>query len=210
VTSKETISFIREAVSNVQEKGGDSISAERLQQFLNHLDSEQVDKDIGMLFSAKKDTALAKYRIQADLVLENFKSVIVSGQAALKSMFLINGGAAVAILALIGHLSTSEISAAKVGKFAIPLSCFALGLVFTTTAAGFTYLAQRAYSKRGKGRRHGNRLNAIIVLLSIASLLAFMVGCAFTYTSIQGVGRSNVRSTHKLPSQGLTKTNAYC
>lgn len=190
MTSKETITLIRQAAAKVQESGSDSISAKHLQQFLDHLESGQADKDLGLIFGAKKDTALAKYRIQADVLLENFRSVILSGQAALKSMFLINGGAAVAILALVGHLSTSEISAAKVDKFAGPLCLFAVGLVFTTTAAGFTYLAQRAYSKRGKGRRHGDRLNNMIVLLSIGSLLAFIVGGVFTYTSIQAVARA--------------------
>jgi hypothetical protein len=191
VTTKETIQFIREAVRDAQEKGESSIPAENLQQFLNHLDSGQVDKDIGLLFTARKETTLAKYRARADAQLELFKSVIQSGQAALKSLFLLNGGAAVAVLALIGHLSTSTIAAAQVNKFAVPLLSFACGLAFAAMASGFTYLVQRAYSTRN--RRHGERLNHVVVLLSIGSLVAFAVGCGFAYAAIQELAANQPR-----------------
>ena len=186
MTGKETIEVLRAAVFRVQQQGSDAISAERLQKLLTHLESGQAEKDFGLLWQAKKETGLAKYRVQADLILEQFKATIRTGQGALKSMFLINGGAAVAILALIGHLSTSPVGSSKATSFALPLSCFAAGLALTTTASGFTYLAQRAYSQRHQGRHKGEKLNNVVILMTIAALIAFVCGCIFSYCSIHG------------------------
>lgn len=176
-------------MTRVQEQGGDSISAERLQKFLTHLESGQPEKDWGLIWQAKKESGLAKYRVQADLMLEQFNATIRSGQGALKSMFLVNGGAAVAVLALIGHLSTSPIGAARASSFALPLSCFAAGLAFTTMASGFTYLSQRAYSQRRTGRRRGEKLNNVVIFLTIAALLAFVGGCSLAYCSIHALAK---------------------
>jgi hypothetical protein len=144
---------------------------------LNHLDSGQVDKDIDLILAAEKERATAKYGARVSLHPELFKSVIQSGHAALKSLFLLNGGAAVAVLALVGHLSTSAIAAAQVNRFAIPLSSFAVGLTFAAAASGLTYLVQRAFA--GRKKRLGERLNNITVWLSIGSIIAFVVGCGF-------------------------------
>ena len=51
-------------------------------------------------------------------------------------LLLLNGGAAVAVLALIGHLSTSATTAAQVNKFAVPLLFFGWGLLFVAMASG--------------------------------------------------------------------------
>lgn len=174
-----------------QEKGAVNISAEGLQQLLSKLETGIPEKEFGILFAAKQEISREKYRVRADINLAFFRSIIASGQAALKSMFLINGGAAVAVLALIGHLSTSANSSPTVSRFALPLLCFAFGLLLTTTASGLTYLAQKAYSERSKGRRRGNRIGICIVLLSIAALAAFVIGCGFAYDSIRHVAESS-------------------
>jgi hypothetical protein len=188
VTAKEAIQIIRGEVRAVQETGVSSIPAESLQQLLNHLDSGQVDRDIALLTAVQREGRLAKYRARADARLELFKSVIQSGQAALKSLFLLNGGAAVAVLALIGHLSTSAIAAAQVNKFAVPLLSFASGLAFAAMASCLTYLVQKASS--APNRRLGTRLNNFTVLLSVLSLGAFAVGCGFAYFAIQEIAAS--------------------
>ena len=193
LTAKAAIQIIRDQVRTVREKGGSLITAESLGQLLDHLDSGQVDRDIGLIIASQQEAALARYRARADSLLELFKSVIQSGQAALKSFFLLNGGAAVAVLALIGHLSTSSITAAQVNKFGRPLLSFACGLAFTTLASGLTYLVQKAYSPPKKNRRLAERLNALVILMCAASLVAFIVGCGFAYGAIQAIAASSTR-----------------
>jgi hypothetical protein len=188
VTDKEAIQIIRRTIPVLQEQGGGTIQAESLQLLLNRLDSGEVDRDIALLVAAQKERATAKYGARVNFQVELFKSVIQSGHAALKYLFLLNGGAGVAVLALIGHLSTSAIAAAQVNKFACPLLSFAVGLTFAATGSGLTYLVQRAFSSRK--RRLGRRLNNVTVLLSAGSIIAFGIGSALAYFAIQAMAAS--------------------
>jgi hypothetical protein len=128
-----------------------------------------------------------KYRVRVDLLLEQFTSVIAVGQAALKSMFLINGGAAVAVLAFAGHLATST-GAKAVQTLALPLVCFVFGLILVTIASGLTYLAQRAYATRR--RDLGARLNATIIAIGLFSVATFTACSWFAYAAIATFSQS--------------------
>lgn len=99
-------------------------------------------------------------------------------------MFLINGGAAVAVLAFVGHLATASGSKDAIKAFALPLGCFVFGLLLVTIASGITYLAQRAYATQRKGRRIGNRLNGLIIVFCALSVVAFTVGSWFAYAAL--------------------------
>lgn len=76
--------------------------------------------------------------------LEMFRSVIQSGQNALKSSFLLNGGASVALLAFIGKLTEEQ--ASRIPGFAYPLSVFVTGILSIALASGATYLSQWFYA----------------------------------------------------------------
>jgi len=141
----------------------------------------------GLLFTANHETALAKYRVRVDFALEQFKSVTTVGQSALKSMFLVNGGAAVAVLAFAGHLATSA-GARAVQTLAFPLACFVVGLLLVTIASGLTYLAQRAYAT--KQRQRGNRLNVAIIVIGTFSVVAFATGSWFAYAAVATFSQS--------------------
>jgi len=84
--------------------------------------------------------------------LAMFESVIISGQAAVKASLFLNGGAAIALLAFIGHLASSSIAQASTDfKLAInglstSLSMFAWGALCAVLVAGLTYLTQLLYS----------------------------------------------------------------
>jgi hypothetical protein len=184
LTDKTAIQIIREHVRTVQKEGGCWVTAESIEQLLDHLDSGQAEKDIAALVDADKEMALAKHRGD----LELFKSVIQSGESARKSFFLLNGGAAVAVLALIGHLSTSATTAAQVNKFAVPLLFFACGLLFAAMASGGTYLVQKAYADSRK--RRADVINMLGMWVCFFSLVAFSVGCYFAYVAIQGIAAS--------------------
>jgi hypothetical protein len=183
-TDKTAIQIIREHVRAVQKEGGCWVTAESIEQLLDHLDSGRAEKEIAALVDADKEMALAKHHGD----LELFKSVIQSGESARKSFFLLNGGAAVAVLALIGHFSTSATTAAQVNKFAVPLLFFACGLLFAAMASGGTYLVQKAYADSRK--RRAEVFNTIGIWLCIGSLVAFCVACYFAYVAFQGIAAS--------------------
>jgi hypothetical protein len=189
LTAKETIQIIRDQVAKAKKTGVTSIAPESLEHLLNLLDSGQVDRDLGLIIAAQRERATAKYRARVESGLELFRSVIQSGQAAVKSLFLLNGGAAVAVLALVGHLGTSAITAGLVNKFACPLLWFASGLVLAATASCFTYLVQTAFAARKNQR--GRLLNYLTMSLSGGSIIAFIVGSTTAYSAIQAIAASH-------------------
>jgi hypothetical protein len=114
--------------------------------------------------------------------LEMFRSVITSGQAAIKSAFLLNGGAAVAMLAFIGHLA--QFKAEKVPVFAGCLVPFAYGVLVIALTSGFTYLSQWFYaSTRPLARKVGFGLNMLCIILGFSSYGFFSWGLFGTYRS---------------------------
>jgi len=114
--------------------------------------------------------------------LEMFRSVITSGQAAIKTSFLLNGGAAVAMLAFIGHLA--QFKAEKVSTFASCLLPFAYGVLAIAVTSGFTYLSQWLYaSTRPWARKVGFAFNVLCILLGLLSYGFFVWGLLDAYHS---------------------------
>lgn len=85
----------------------------------------------------------------------------------------INGGAAVALLALLGHLTTSGGATASIPAFASPLLLFAWGVLSAAVASGFAYITQACFSCAG--RKTGWVFNVLSVALVIASYVCFGV-----------------------------------
>jgi len=107
--------------------------------------------------------------------LEMFKSVIASGQNAIRTSFLMNGGASVALLAFIGHLAA--VRPANVPLFADVLFPFVLGVLAMTMVSGFTYLSQWLYSESNRAQYvAGMTLNVLCILLGLGSYGCFIVG----------------------------------
>lgn len=107
--------------------------------------------------------------------LEMFRSVISSGQNALKSAFILNGGASVALLAFIGHLAQFQPS--KVAAFSHCLLPFTLGVLAISITSGFTYLSQWLYGSHNESaRKAGFVINISCIILGLASYAFFTWG----------------------------------
>lgn len=63
-----------------------------------------------------------------------FRSVIIAGQNAIKTSFLLNDSGAVALLALIGHLA--QFSPEEVSDFNKSSIQFAIGVLLATANSG--------------------------------------------------------------------------
>ena len=110
-----------------------------------------------------------------------FRSVITSGQGAIKSSFLLNGGAAVALLAFISHLA--QFQPIQVPMFAACLLPFSLGVMAIAVTSGFTYLSQWFYSSLYPGaRKAGFVINILCILLGLSSYAMFAWGLFSTYS----------------------------
>src|SRR2546430_1555238 len=108
--------MIRAAVAGAKSRGDQTFSADALDLYLSELEALSVQEpnqlDQIALERTKGDfsVALEKFKTASGERLEMFRSVVTTGQAAIQSSLLINGGAAVALLAFIGHSVTSPTS----------------------------------------------------------------------------------------------------
>jgi len=111
--------------------------------------------------------------------IEMFKAVIMAGQAAIKSAILINGGAAVALLAFTGHVFTTSQDSEVTAKLACAMAYFVGGIVSGAVASGVVYLTQfmYAYDKRA----FGHILNGISWLLVISCYILFVIGVVLAF-----------------------------
>ena len=155
--------------------------------------------------------ALAEYAADTQRSLESVRAGNESGTEAIKATTLINGGAAVAMLAFVGHLASIQAKATVIMGFAEPLRLFVAGALLGVVASGVTYLAHVFYigsltrefrSKEAKREgdetlasvRHnasvrwgriGQGINFIVVLIVVASLFCFAFGCYIAYRAFE-------------------------
>ena len=116
-------------------------------------------------YKAKNASQLAEYEAQNSRALAMFDSVISYGQMSLKSAILINGGAAVAILALIGNIWSQHISPPTVELLARSILLFSLAALGGAFGIGCTYLCQKLYA--GGYRRLGHTLTGFVILFVV-------------------------------------------
>jgi len=130
-------------------------------------------------YKAECDLKCEQYKAECDSNLEEYKlkfqATVQSGQAALKSAFLINGGAAVALLAFIGNVWTK--TQANVNGLGFPLLLYVFGVLFPAVASGLTYLSQYQYGKSVKDDDHFARGIGFVIL----SYFLFAIATFFAY-----------------------------
>ena len=177
---------LKETIQGIKESGTAAIYCDNLIAYL-----EDVAKSPSQ---SPTEAELEKYKADLQLHIEQnknyhtshlemFRSVITSGQNAIRSSFLMNGGASVALLAFIGHLAA--IKPESVVLFAGVLMPFVFGVLAMTLTSGFTYLSQWLYDSPDVGaQKWGFRLNVACIALGISSYGFFMWGmwsayCAF-------------------------------
>src|SRR6185437_9417296 len=147
MSAKRFAAEMKAAIAGIKANGAATIPCDNLIAYLDQVlnSSEQDPPQVEMeQFKANLQNWIeANKQVHAGQ-MEMFRSVITSGQGAIKSSFLLNGGAAVAILAFIGHLA--QFDAAKVPVFASCLVLFAYGVFAVAVTSGSTYLSQWFYA----------------------------------------------------------------
>lgn len=183
MSTQEFANQLKETIQGVKDNGTAAIYCDNLIAYL-----DEVSKSPSQ---TPTEVELEKYKADLQLhieqnknyhasQLEMFKSVITSGQNAMRSSFLMNGGAAVALLAFIGHLAA--IKPASVPLFASVLMPFVFGVLAMTMTSGFTYLSQWLYdSASEKAQEWGFNINILCIALGISSYGLFMWGMYRAY-----------------------------
>jgi hypothetical protein len=172
--------------------------------------------------------ALAEYKIDTQRSLEMVRIGNSAGIEAIKAVTLINGGAAVAMLAFIGHLVSVRATSPAIIHFAVPLALFVGGVFASVLASGINYLAHgcrltslgcefagKAARRDGKNELATSKevwstrwkwiamgVNLVVVLLVSLSLYFFARGCYHAYHEFKS-GVVTLTEEHPTTSRSL-------
>lgn len=213
------INDLREAIGHAKAYGQDSISIKKLDSYIEEVEkiakiskeqSEAEEKEMREEAQKHFENELKIAQLQSDASLEMFKSVVEAGLNALKSAIIINGGAAVALLAFIGGIikTTSE-NQASISCIGQALLIFTIGVGLAGTATGLRYMTQWCYHdamdkmyknktseiKKFLSGKIGNYLNIFTVLIVIASFIAFFFGGWKSYTALTKFQDSSIAAS---------------
>lgn len=184
MSAKELATQLKQAIEALKIKGTSSITCDSLISYLEGVIDTPSKIDGAELEAYKAELQLKieteKRNHVADI--EMFRSVIETGQSAVKSALLLNGGAAVALLAFIGKLTDSAQD--KIPAFATPLIIFVAGALSIALASGVTYLSQWLYAESESWKtKTGFALNIVSILLGLSSFSLFAWGMFCAYFS---------------------------
>jgi len=190
MNAKQFAEEMKKTIAELKAKGVEAIKCENIIAYLEEVMKSPEDEprpiDVEK-YKADLQRWIDASRYEHESNLEMFRSVIASGQGAIKSSFLLNGGAAVALLAFIAHLA--QFDKANVPTFGACLVYFALGALAIVITSGFTYLCQWFYaSDRAWGQKVGFGLNVACILLGIGSYGIFAWGLFATYSTFVAYG----------------------
>lgn len=112
-----------------------------------------------------------------------FRGVIVFAETTIKSLLLMNGGALIALLALLGALWTrNDAKATQIASVVGPsITLFVIGTTAATATAAASYIAQVLFSEKSAAdktfwRRPGEWVRIVAVALGATSLSFFLWG----------------------------------
>jgi hypothetical protein len=178
MNAHDVVELLNDSIRTAKESGTVAVPIERLEAFAN---------EVGKIVSQSQsqaplpEAALEQYKAQLnewvesqkrthEWDLELFRSVITAGQAALKSSLLINGAAAVALLAFIGNLWAAKTHIPTTVVIAHAMAFYVSGVLAAAVAAGFTYLTQSGYG--GEFGRHSRAIGVFSQYVSILFVVA--------------------------------------
>jgi len=183
------IAPLKEAVLKLKKDGVERVSVDALLEYVTRLQAaveERLEPSAAELehYKTQLSAWVEKQKEASAINVEGFKSVILAGQNALRSALLVNGGAAVALLAYIGKLSVD--ASAHVSEFALPLLLFVSGALVVAINSGVTYLGQWFYFGGGGWRwKVGFALNIVSIILGILSYVIFAAGTWQAYLAFK-------------------------
>lgn len=176
---RKRLEALRDEVRTLVDEKGASIDPLRL--------SSELDRIINQS-ETSKDHLLRKYQHRMELWketrLEMTRAVIGFGQGAIRSLVLINGGAAIAVMTFIGNSKNEDLKLVK--ALSQSLLLFSSGVAAAALVAGFAYVAQFLYDgSSGRMPKLGIGFHYLAVLVAMISLALFVWGLVNSYFGFQ-------------------------
>jgi hypothetical protein len=179
--AKEFARQLRDIVADLKTKGVESIRSDNLIKYL-----DEAVRDLESTAARPSEATIERYKAELQKWVEEhrnihaqgiemFRSVIQAGQNALRTAFLMNGGASVALLAFVGHLS--NVAPEKVPTLAPSLAVFVTGVLVAALASSVTYLSQWFYAGEASWQKKtGFVLNIAAILVGLGAYGVFAFG----------------------------------
>jgi|JI10StandDraft_1071094.scaffolds.fasta_scaffold176568_2 hypothetical protein len=125
-------------------------------------------------------------KAQLTFDLEQHKAAFEAANAALKASILINGGAAVAMLALLGNLTKDApaVTSKIVPMLTITLAWFGGGVLLGAMATGLAYSTQLSYAKNV--RLAGISLHLLTTASVVFAYICFAGGLLASLSAFRG------------------------
>lgn len=200
MTNKEILEIVKKAVMEVKQIKQDVISVDAMTHYLDALikdtegqeSADQKTLDVSLaVFRAEQDAKNTENKADSDHDLELFRSVISFAGAALKSAMLINGGAAVAMMAFIGNIWTQGVSALAVTSLTNSILYFSSGVLAAAVATMTSYFTQYFYLHGPECAGHVFR--AFSIIIGIGAFVLFGYGTYEVYTAFfKHLGHENI------------------
>lgn len=212
------ITRIRQALLVVKQQGQGFVSVDALLNLLNTLESDALRNqgNMGKMPEAVPPSTQPDWEIQKLLFnansaesLELLNSVGAYAQTALKSSILINGGAAVALLAFIGNIWGLPHGQGAIPDIANATTLFTYGVLVSAVATGTGYLTQLYFYKKNATAR---KLRIFSIILIIGSYIFFALGAKSAHNAFTErapcppcVSADKSPTAAKNPAQGREK-----
>lgn len=165
----KALNEIQSELTKLEKAGHQDVSVKALQEYISKLkdhtsNSQEFRK---MQFQGN----IEKYKEDRAEWRELFKATSTTAHSALRTIILINGGAAVALLAFLGKVWGSTVSHIYLDDFAVALFIFVCGVLSAALSTGFTYLSQHCYTYHND--KFGNITRAIANAMAACAYIAF-------------------------------------
>jgi hypothetical protein len=189
MTTKSFATELRDTVRSLRdEKGISEIKCDNLIAYLEEImnsPDEEISPSGMEKYKAELQVWIKKHEAEQIYTVEKSRTVILTGQNALKTAFLMNGGATVALLAFLGKLSDQHPD--KIPAFASCMVIFVIGVLAITMASGSTYLSTGFYAgAKSWQKRTGFWLNIFTIFFGVASYGFFIWGTIRAYKTFLG------------------------
>jgi hypothetical protein len=180
MNSKQFAQLLLTEVQNLERQGTSNILCSNLVVYLkSHIDHQptsspeiEIEKEKAFLQNWIESN---KHKFESER--EMFRSVISSGQNALKTGFLLNGGASLAMLAYIGQHGenyTKELS--------LSLLYFVWGTICISLSSAMVYLCQRVFSDPDLSQKKwASYLDIVTICVGFISFVFFILGMYVAY-----------------------------
>lgn len=169
-----TLSVFQVYLEGLRSLGQLKLSAKEADDFfeevLNHLDQD----DPGLAERYAQETMAYAWNAHSQSLLEMSRGSYQLGLATLRGLFLLNGGAAVAMMAFLGNVWNSEAGTEMAPVLAKALLAFSLGLVLSLFSSACAWFSQIAFNRRSN--RWGIALRACLAAFGFLSASLFLCG----------------------------------